>query len=134
MCALSQRCTWLLQQPAKAVPASRRRHNRSSSSNGEPTHGRGRRHPFIEEPAVLSRCWRNDCSPHRHSCHWCLKLRPHKPWKQIEVSAAHERHSAIQIFLGRTFSSHELRLARGTSLSLGSERTSLGGSCCYQEL
>lgn len=73
-CLYYTACLSVQQQPAKAVPASSRRHNRPSSSNGEPTHGRGRRHPLLEELVVLSRSRRHNRSPYRDSGHWCVKL------------------------------------------------------------
>lgn len=72
------------QQSAKTVPAASSRHDRCSSSNGEPTHGRGRSDPIPEELVVLRRCWRNNCSFDRYSRHWRIQLRPHQAWKQIE--------------------------------------------------
>lgn len=95
---INVRC--MQQQSAETVPAPSRRHNRCSSSNGEPSHGRGRSDPISEELVVLCCCWRHNRSSNRNSRHWRIQLRPYQAWKQIELSA---NFFAIQPFLGRTF-------------------------------
>lgn len=65
---INVRC--MQQQSAETVPAPSRRHNRCSSSNGEPSYGRGRSDPISEELVILRCCWRHNRSSDRDSRHW----------------------------------------------------------------